>query len=134
MRLLGSTDIALRVLMLLARDAQAPPVSAEALATALGGQSRNHLHKIIQELNGLGVTRTVRGVGGGVTLAIPPAEIDVGAIIRALEADQALVECFRADGGACTLAPDCRLRRLLRQAKEAFYARLDGRTLAEVAA
>ena len=30
------------------------------------------------------------------------------------ERDQPLVECFRADGGACTLLPCCRLRFILK--------------------
>jgi len=41
------------------------------------------------------------------------------------------VECFRSDGGACCLSPDCRLRGVLRQARDAFLATLDHATLAD---
>src|SRR5208282_3013165 len=94
MRLLASTDFALRVLMRLGQQAPGEHVNVETLAQQLGGLSRNHLHKIIQNLTALGVLRTVRGAGGGVMLSVPLAEIRLGALIRTLEADQALVECI----------------------------------------
>ena len=131
MRLLASTDIALRVLMLLARAPAERPVSVETLATALGGLSSHHLHKIVQDLTGLGVTRTVRGSGGGVLLAVPPGQVRLGTVVRALERDQALVECFRDEGCACTLVLGCGLRGMLGTAQNRFYASLDGHTLAD---
>jgi Rrf2 family nitric oxide-sensitive transcriptional repressor len=42
-----------------------------------------------------------------------------------------VVECFRADGGACVLTPGCALRRRLAAAREAFLAELDRTTLAD---
>jgi Rrf2 family transcriptional regulator, nitric oxide-sensitive transcriptional repressor len=131
MRLLASTDFALRVLMRLGQQEPGEHVNVETLAQQLGGLSRNHLHKIVQGLTALGVLRTVRGAGGGVMLAVPLAEIRLGALTRTLEADQALVECFRADGGCCALEPGCKLRVFLRQARESFYQSLDERTLAD---
>ena len=131
MRLLASTDFALRVLMRLGQQEPGEHVNVETLAQQLGGLSRNHLHKIVQDLAGLGILRTIRGAGGGVMLAVPLAEIRLGPLIRTLEADQAMVECFRADGGCCVLEPGCKLRVLLRQAREVFYQNLDERTLAD---
>ena len=131
MRLLASTDYALRVLMFLAEEPPGRPVNVERLASVLGGLSRHHLHKIVQELTALGVTRTARGAGGGVVLAMAPEQVRLGALARTLEEDQPLVECFRAEGCACTLAPGCRLRGMLGSAKEAFYASLDCHTLAD---
>lgn len=129
MRLLASTDFALRVLMRLGAD-PARHRSTEALAQEVG-VPRNHLHKIVQDLAEAGLVRTLRGAHGGVQLARPPAEITLGAVVRRLERDQALVECFRADGGACCLAPDCRLRGRLGQAREAFLRVLDATSLAD---
>lgn len=131
MRLLAGTDFALRVLMLLAGGPPARPVSVERLARDLGGLSRHHLHKIVQDLTALGVTRTLRGTGGGVMLARAPDQIRVGTVLRLLEADQAVVECFRAQGCTCTLIRQCRLRGMLAQAQERFYAGLDAYTLAD---
>jgi Rrf2 family transcriptional regulator, nitric oxide-sensitive transcriptional repressor len=131
MRLLASTDIALRLLILLAQRPTDQPQSVEALSRALGGLSRNHLHKIVQDLAALGMVRTLRGVGGGVCLAQKPEQIRIGALMRALEEDQAMVECFRADGGACTFNPGCRLRGMLGRARDGFYRMLDESTLAD---
>lgn len=131
MRLLASTDFALRVLMLLAADVSGRPLSVEALATALGGLSRNHLHKIVQTLGALGLVRTTRGAGGGVMLAVAAADIRVGTLVRQLEQDQAVVECFRGDGCDCTLMAQCRLRGFLKSAEAEFYQTLDQFTVAD---
>jgi Rrf2 family nitric oxide-sensitive transcriptional repressor len=131
MKLLNSTDFALRLLMLLATEPPGRPLSVEALAQKLGGLSRDHLHKVVQALAGLGVVRTVRGVGGGVLLAVAPDAIKIGTLIRQLEGDQPVVECFRADGGCCSLLAICRLRDFIRQAREEFYRSLDRHTIAD---
>lgn len=129
MRLLTSTDFALRVLMRLSAEPDAH-LSTDALARELV-ISRNHLHKIVQFLTEAGLVRTIRGAHGGVMLARPASEIKVGEVIRSHEQDQALVECFRPDAGACTLLPRCRLRGMLDDAKNAFYQHLDRYTLAD---
>jgi DNA-binding IscR family transcriptional regulator len=64
-------------------------------------------------------------------LARPAREIRVGEVVRGHEQDQSLVECFRPDGGACTLLPRCRLRGMLAAAEDAFYQHLDRYTLAD---
>ena len=131
MRLLASTDFALRVLMRLAAEPDTLR-STEVLAREVG-VPRNHIHKIVQELAGLGLVRTVRGVRGGVTLAVPAMEITLGRVVRALERDQVLVDCFRSDGGTCCFSPGCRLQGALGGAKEAFLRHLDRVTLASMA-
>lgn len=130
MRLLASTDYALRVLMRLAAEPAALR-STEVLAREVG-VPRNHLHKIVQELAALGLVRTVRGVRGGVALAKPAEEITLGAVVRELERDQALVACFREDGGDCCFNPGCRLQGALAGAREAFLRHLDRVTLARM--
>ena len=129
MRLLTSTDLALRVLMRLSA-APEKHLSTEVLARELV-LSRNHLHKIVQYLTESGLVRTIRGAHGGVMLARPASEIRVGEVVRGHEEDQALVECFRHDGGGCTLLPRCRLRGMLAAATDAFYHHLDQYTLAD---
>jgi Rrf2 family nitric oxide-sensitive transcriptional repressor len=129
LRLLASTDFALRVLLRLGAD-PARHRSTEVLSGETG-VPRNHLHKIVQDLAEAGLVRTIRGARGGAMLAKSPAEISLGAVVRRLERDQVLVECFRADGGACCLMPDCRLRATLAHAREAFLRDLDRTTLAD---
>ncbi len=76
--------------------------------------------------------RMLGGAGGGFSLARPPQSITLGEVVRALE-QEALVECFRGDGGACVLTPRCRLKAKLAAAREAFMRELDATTLAECA-
>lgn len=133
MRLLASTDYALRVLMLLGRQPDGQSLKVETMASQLGGLSRNHLHKIVQDLAALGVLRTLRGAGGGVSLAKRLEDVRLGWLVRTLESDQAIVECFREDGGCCAIDPGCRLRGMLHVAREAFYDSLDKHTLADCA-
>lgn len=131
MRLTSFTDFALRALM---RAAGAPErtFSTEEIAREFG-ISRNHLTKAVQELARAGFVETRRGGGGGFRLARDAGTITIGAVVRALEARHALVECFRPDGGACVLSPTCRLAARLHRARETFLADLDTVTLAEMA-
>ncbi|MBM1818028.1 Rrf2 family transcriptional regulator [Sulfitobacter pseudonitzschiae] len=130
MRLTSFTDFGLRALM---RMASAPD---RAFTTAEIADefsiSRNHLNKVIQRLAKHGFVTTRRGAGGGAMLARPASEIGLGDVVRILEQDQALVECFAADG-ACCVTPVCRLRGKLYAAEAAFLAELDRSTLADVA-
>ena len=130
MQLLFSTDLALRTLIRLSAEPE-KHVSTELIARELR-VSRHHLQKVVQSLTDAGVLRTIRGVKGGAMLARPPDEIRVGEVVRHQERDQALAECFR-EGGACTLVPCCRLKGVLKGAREAFYRHLDKFTLADCA-
>lgn len=131
MRLLASTDFALRLLMLLAHKTEEGPLNVEKLSQLLGGLSRNHLHKIVQNLSAMGLVQTIRGSNGGVILAKDPDEIRIGSLLARLEDDQSLVECFREDGGGCTLTPVCRLKGYLGGARTNFYRELDEHTIAD---
>jgi Rrf2 family transcriptional regulator, nitric oxide-sensitive transcriptional repressor len=122
MQLLFSTDLALRTLIRLSAEPDRH-LSTETLARELC-VSRNHLQKVVQSLSDAGFLRTFRGVKGGVMLAKPPGDIRVGAVVRHQERDQAIAECFSEDGN-CTLVPCCRLKGVLKGAREAFYKHLD---------
>lgn len=130
MRLTSFTDFALRALMRLAGDPTRSFATAE-IASEFD-ISRNHLAKVVRDLADAGFITTQRGIGGGFALARPPQAITLGQVVRALEGE-ALVECFRDDGGACVLTPRCRLKARLAAAREAFLRELDTTTLAECA-
>jgi len=131
MRLTSFTDYGLRALMRLAGEPDRP-FSTEEIAREFQ-LSRHHLIKIVAKLAQAGIVSTQRGVGGGFRLARAPQKILLGEIVRVLEADQVLVECFAMDGGDCMLLPGCRLRKKLAGARAAFYRELDGTSLAECA-
>ena len=132
MRLTNFTDYGLRILILAARSQDRLVTIDEASQTF--SLSRHHVAKIVRRLAGAKIVTTRRGQSGGFSLARPPEQITVGDIVRLLEADQALVECFRADGGTCVLTPECRLKGVLARGREAFHQELDKTTLAECAA
>lgn len=131
MRLAAFTDYGLRVLMLLA-DAPETPTTTARMAERLR-IPYNHLAKVVQDLARGGYVTTQRGAGGGMRLSRPPREISLGEVVRFLEQRYAIVECFRADGGACVLTPGCRVRGRLAAARDAFIAELDKTSLAECA-
>lgn len=130
MRLTSFTDFALRALMRLAGEPARSFATSEIAAEF--GISRNHLAKVVRDLADAGFIATQRGVGGGFTLARAPQTITLGQVVRKLEGE-ALVECFREDGGQCALTPRCRLKAKLAAAREAFMRELDATTLAECA-
>lgn len=78
-----------------------------------------------------GFVTTQRGAGGGIRLARPAETITLGEVVRRLEDCYDMVECFRADGGACLLNPLCRLKPQLVAAREAFLAELDKTSIAD---
>ena len=80
----------------------------------------------------VGVVEGLRGRGGGVRLARPADQISVGAVVRALEARDDLVECFDSASDACAISPACRLKGILGRAQAAFLKELDAYTLADV--
>lgn len=94
----------------------------------------NHLSKVTGWLVVEGYAEASRGRGGGLRLARDPKEINMGKLMRQLEADKPLVECFSADGGNCRLTSACGLSIALYQAQEAFFAVLDQMDLAGVLA
>ena len=131
MRLTSFTDYGLRILMRMAGEPDRL-FTTEQLAREFA-LSRNHLVKIVRELARAGILDARKGAGGGICLAQPASLLTIGEVVRCLEKRSALVECFRADGGQCSLLPTCRLRHRLDAAREAFLAELDKTSLADCA-
>lgn len=132
MRLTQWTDYTLRVLMYCAAtQGREQPVTITEVAEGYG-ISRSHLMKIVQELAAQGLLETTRGRGGGMRLMKPPAEINLGAVVRQTETDFHLVECFDPDVNQCRLSGNCRLKGVLGSAIDAYLAVLDGVTLADL--
>lgn len=130
MRLNMQTDYALRLLMLLAVNTDAL-VTIAAVADRFS-ISRNHLMKVAHTLGKAGVVETVRGRAGGLRLARPASEIIVGDVVRQMEGDFALVECFQGGKGECLITPACRLKGALQEAMSAFLATLDGYSIRDL--
>jgi Rrf2 family nitric oxide-sensitive transcriptional repressor len=94
--------------------------------------SAHHLTKVAQTLGSLGMVDLVRGRSGGVRLAKAPDQISLGQVVRRVEGEQVLVECFDSKSNTCVISPACGLKRVLAEAQRAFFSVLDGYTLADV--
>lgn len=123
------TDYALRILMALAAGNR--QMSVDKVASSYG-ISRNHLAKVAQRLQSLGYIDTVRGRGGGMTLALPPEKVNVGKIVRALENMEGFVSCMGSGASGCKVDGVCGLKGALGAAINDFLARLDSYTLADI--
>jgi Rrf2 family transcriptional regulator, nitric oxide-sensitive transcriptional repressor len=130
MKLTAFTDYSLRVLMYLgATGGQRATIAQIAQAYDV---SENHLVKVVHFLGKKGWLANVRGKGGGLELAMAPARIKLGDVVRETEGEMLAAECFGDEGGDCCLSPACHLRGVLGQAIAAFYSVLDRHTLADV--
>ncbi|MFR9791527.1 RrF2 family transcriptional regulator [Streptomyces sp. MB22_4] len=128
MRLLRSTDLALRILMRLAVSTDDTPATRKVAADM--DVPYTHAAKVVAELQHLGLVDARRGRGGGLALTERGRTASVGAVVRTFEGDDEVVECEGAT--PCPLRSDCRLRGALRRAQEAFYATLDPITLDQI--
>ncbi len=123
MRLTLYTDYALRVLMYVG-------VKGGTLSTI--GEivehfeiSKGHVMKVVNQLGRKGYLETIRGKRGGIRLARKPAEINIGAVVRDMEEELAVLGCLEEGEGYCRIEGCCVLRSALRDATKAFLSTLD---------
>jgi Rrf2 family nitric oxide-sensitive transcriptional repressor len=130
MHLTMYTDYALRTLIYLATHPEGSTVAEIARAY---GVSRNHLVKVVHNLGRVGYIHTTKGRSGGICLAKPAASIRLNDVVLDMEPHMEIVECF-GEHPTCPITPVCRLRKVLREAGDAFMEVLADYTLADVAA
>ena len=130
MQLTHYTDYSLRVLVYLTLK-QNSSVTISEIADYYK-ISRNHLVKIVNNLANLGYITTIRGKGGGMHLALPADEINIGEVVRSVEPHFNIVECFAEDHKNCRIEPICKLKGVLQSATETFLAELDQYSLQDV--
>ena len=125
MKLTLFTDYSIRVLLhLAARPERLCSIAEVAQAYRI---SQNHLMKVVNDLARSGYIDSVRGRGGGIRLDKPPADINIGVLVRHTEEGFNLVDC-----GSCALAPACGMTGVLKEALGAFLAVLDRYSLADL--
>ena len=130
MRLTAFTDYSLRVLIYLAAAPEGRSTIAE-IAHAFD-VSEQHLVKVVHLLGRQGFLLNTRGRNGGVALARPPAEINVGDVVRMTEGGDMPAECFDPATNTCVLAGGCGLQGILGEAVEKFYATLAQYSVADL--
>jgi len=123
------TDYSLRVLIYLAAEGDRLATIQE-IADSYD-ISKNHLMKVVHQLNKKGYIETIRGKKGGMRLHMAPEDINIGILIRETEQDLNIVECFSSKN-ACKITPVCGLKGMFNEALKAFLEVLDKYTLADV--
>lgn len=130
MQLTVRSNHAMRLMMFCAvNEGRVTPVADIARACNM---SEAHLGKIANALASHGFIETLRGRRGGVRLAKPASELNVGDIVRSTEMGYCLVECLKMETNTCPLVEVCRFRSVMNRALEAFLNVLDGYTLADL--
>ncbi|AJG19239.1 RrF2 family transcriptional regulator [Cupriavidus basilensis] len=130
MRLTDYTDYSLRTLIYVAVH-PGELVTIQHIADAFG-IPKNHLIKIVQKLGQAGFLHTVRGRAGGIALGRPASEVNLGEVIRTMESDFNLVECFQGDDNHCIITRVCGLRGVLSAALRAYFEVLDAYSLQDL--
>lgn len=130
MQLSAYSDYSFRLLMQAAlRSPERVTVDEVAV---IFGISRHHLVKIVHDLGRRGYLQTQRGIGGGFTLRRLPERIRLGDIVRLGEKTETVIDCLDKPNHPCRIFPACRLKGVLDEAAAAFFAVLDGYTLADL--
>jgi Rrf2 family cysteine metabolism transcriptional repressor len=93
-----------------------------------------YLEQLAIPLRKAGLIEGTRGAHGGYQLSRPPADLTVGAVMRALEGPVAPVECLLLEyvPGSCTREPVCLSRSVWQRVKESVDSVLDSITLADL--
>ncbi len=124
------TDYSLRTLIYLGAQQSVLATVSEIAETY--GISKNHLTKVVHQLATRGYIQTTRGKGGGIRLARLPQLINIGDVVRDMEENINLVECFNAKNQSCPLLPACVLKSVLAEARKSLFDTLDRYTLADL--
>lgn len=123
------TDYSLRVLIYLAVNESKPCTIND---IALGYDiSKNHLMKVVQELSQKEFVLATRGKNGGIRLNKPAKDINIGQLVRSMENDTKMVECFGANN-QCVITPSCQMKNIFLEAHNSFYSTLDKYSLADL--
>lgn len=124
MRLTLYSDYAMRVMIYLAAQENRLGSIGEIARTY--DISQNHLMKVVHDLGKAGFIVTIRGRNGGIKLARPPVDINLGEVIRHTEQSFAMADCKN-----CFIMPACGLTSILDEATMAFLRVLESYTLAD---
>ncbi|MCE9636646.1 MAG: Rrf2 family transcriptional regulator [Planctomycetes bacterium] len=99
------------------------------------GLTIEYVSQILAELRRAGLVTSTRGVRGGFRLAIPPREITVGSLFRALDGPIAdnLCESFTGNRDVCAHSEGCAVRPVWSELQRRMYQFLDGVTVGDLA-
>lgn len=94
------------------------------------------LQQILVALKMTGFVQSRKGPGGGYSLALPPSEITLGAVVRAMDGPIAPISCVsvtKFSECGCPNPEICSLRSAFKEVRNAMAEVLDRLTFAELA-
>ncbi|MDL2315947.1 Rrf2 family transcriptional regulator [Desulfovibrio sp. OttesenSCG-928-A18] len=131
MKLSARSRYASRILLELAREKSATPVSAATLSQHTG-VSVQFVEQILKPLKQSGLTKSVRGAAGGHRLAKPAEEITLGEVVRLMEEGILLTVCCGDKANECPRRDGCLTRRAWMQVSKSLEQELDSISIASL--
>ena len=133
MKLSTKSHYGLQAMIKLAQAYDQGPLALAEVA-AVEGLSLPYLEQIMTKLRRAGLVAGTRGAHGGYRLAVPPAQVKVGEVVRVLEGPIAPVECAseQADPDCCARGEACPSRPIWQQLRDSIAQVLDATTLADL--
>jgi Rrf2 family protein len=136
MRLSRRSEYGLRALTDLIRHSDEGPVALATLAERQRLPAK-FLEQIMASLKHAGIVRTTLGAHGGYAMAVDPATISIGRVVRLLDGALAPVSCVSLryyERCSCPDEATCALRDTMLDVRDAILDILDEETLADLAA
>ena len=124
----------LRAFIDLAVCGESQPVSLASIAQRQE-ISVSYLEQLMAKLKRAGLVKSVRGVNGGYSLAMPADEISVGDVLRALEGDLTPVECAGIDNDCkthCNGSSQCVSKIVLKRINDSINDTVDSIYIGEL--
>ncbi|MFC0179046.1 Rrf2 family transcriptional regulator [Thorsellia kenyensis] len=129
MQITRFTDYGLRTLMYVASCPE--NIASVKEISEYYGISRNHLVKVVHKLSKLGFLETIKGKGGGIKIAEKTDSIRLGDLIKLLEPNMYIAECFNENDNGCKITNSCKLKHYFFEASQNFINTLNKYTLAD---
>lgn len=135
MKLSSRGHYGLMALTYLAQKVDQGPIPIKAIAAA-EDIPEQYLEQIFVELRRAGLVTSVRGARGGYKLGRPPADIQVGEIVKVLEGEIAPVECLHAEDDnpvlCCSKTANCTTKIVWEKLRDTIVDYLDDITLHDI--
>lgn len=134
MKISTRTEYGIRILVTLARQHGAGPISLSDVARA-EKLPHAYLEQLVRDLRRSGLVTATRGATGGYQLARPPAEISLTDAVHALEGPILEMPCAGPDNlEVCDRPQPCSVHEVFQRVFESLSGTLTATSLADVAA
>ncbi len=135
MRITSSIEYATRLMTTLARAYGSAPLPTERLSES-DNVPADYVSQILVKLRRAGLVTSHRGSAGGYALSRPPAEITLGAVVRAVDGDVFEDVCGKYDGGLkdCSHQEGCAISPVWKKLGALVTQYFESVTLAEILA